>query len=715
LAGVLYFTFRAYFFYKLKTAKQGQVEPPQVGPPSVRAGSDSHGWRALGILLRGWLTSPSCKWQARGLIFIVIIHWLVREAAYAFILTKVDAEVLNSITELSHSKDINRVRHAFLSMLAWNIGLSIPLFSVIDPWVSTFFKISFRNYATTQLIDSYLDPSGQAFYHIKMKENTNTIDNPDQRIVDDINQIADSVYNVFGNVLSAFFGFSMWSAVIFYQGGSVLLSLAAGTALVHILISYGYFGSWLVDTQKKVQATGATLRYGLMRVRENAEGVALSGGVTREKTRVNGQYDDVINAGILSTWVNMLFGTCMGFINLFPGIILWICQLPRIMDGSIGVGDALRIQQGYGQCMKVVDFFSGSFGTFMVLQADSERVDQLWIASRSENTVAKAMEPQHSDSADIADIGAAVDESGREQQPIAPIALITNGFAESPLAFALENLMVGAPGSDVQVGGASVSCERGSALLVSGASGLGKTSVLRALAGLWREGSGTVRRAESSEVVFLPQACYIPHGTLQDVITYPEVTPIDGIEDDKLTEEVAAALRRARLDVLLEKWPLDGDCREWGVVLSAGEKQRVGFARLFLRIALQGRVDDEEKGKSWAETIIAIMDESTSGVEVSVEAALYAELREELQNGRLLAMVSVGHRPTLPRFHDAELQIDVPADSDEANATSTTKKAKAKAKNKSKKPQNDEVLSSGLWQTLSGQMVPWRHVRLSHD
>jgi putative ATP-binding cassette transporter len=165
-------------------------------------------------------------------------------------------------------------------------------------------------------------------------------------------------------------------------------------------------------------------------------------------------------------------------------------------------------------------------------------------------------------------------------------------------------------------------------LLVQGPSGTGKTSLMRALAGIWREGGGSVTRPALSEVMFLPQRPYMILGTLRDQLTYPRAA---GASDEQLSE----VLRAVNLANLPERFGgLDVEMH-WADVLSPGEQQRLAFARLLLN-----------------HPRYAFLDEATSALDVANEELMY-----KLLNTHQIPFFSSGHRPTLLKYHRNVLQL----------------------------------------------------------
>mmetsp|Transcript_108475 Transcript_108475/g.188321 ORF Transcript_108475/g.188321 Transcript_108475/m.188321 type:complete len:816 (+) Transcript_108475:83-2530(+) len=656
------------------------AKAPAPGP-SVWSDS-SQSWHAVYALGRSWLKDEDYKWRARGLVLLVFVHWLGREALWAFVLSKANAEVINAISELHSSHDMSRVKWALFVWMGQHMLLHVPIIYMVDLWVEQWFCISLRSFITHKILRSYLNGGGHAFYRIKMKESENKIDNPDQRIGQDIAEIVGQIYNIYASILSAIFGSSMWAAVFFMLGGPKLLVIALLAAGIRVLVAYGCFGKSLVNSYQAMLWTAADLRYTLTRVRENAESVALSGGGAREQERTYSYFERHVDAIKTSTWVNMLYGSAMHFILHWPSLLIWLYQIPAIAKGLLEMGDAIRVHQGYDQVSKVLDFFTAQMVPITVLQANSERLHQLWVACEGENVMAGRQGPlckyQSTDTRTLLD-EPLCQRTGNE---------ISFEAADPPVAFALENVVVTAPGSVLNVGGASVCCEIGAGLLVSGASGLGKSSVLKALAGLWLNGEGIVRRAEDAEVILLPQTCYIPQGTLFEVAIYPRKVP----ELSQMFEEMSClaekSLRRAHLGQVVQRWTMGGDSRDWAVILSPGERQRLGFARLFFNLELRRMASLNKDVKGNSDRVIAVLDESTSAVDTDMEAMLYQEVRAEMKKGILISIASVGHRPTLPTFHEMELQI---------------------GEQPTGRPAPGELLADGTWQTPDGETVPWRH------
>ena len=190
------------------------------------------------------------------------------------------------------------------------------------------------------------------------------------------------------------------------------------------------------------------------------------------------------------------------------------------------------------------------------------------------------------------------------------------------------NLTLGLPNGQALLSDATFTLPRGRSTLITGVSGSGKSTLFRALAGIWPFGRGQVRVPAGARVLFLPQKPYIPIGTLRDAVKYPD-------EDSKATDaEIASALEAVKLGHLTGR--LD-EVAHWTNILSGGEQQRMAAAR-----ALVFKPD-------WL-----FLDEATASLDEAMETAVYEALKQHLPEATI---VSIGHRPSLRKWHDRQVVL----------------------------------------------------------
>ncbi|MGH3974887.1 MAG: ATP-binding cassette domain-containing protein, partial [Pseudonocardiaceae bacterium] len=208
-------------------------------------------------------------------------------------------------------------------------------------------------------------------------------------------------------------------------------------------------------------------------------------------------------------------------------------------------------------------------------------------------------------------------------------ALPSVTVADCSDGLSIEDLTVHRPDGRPLIEGLNLQLNPGQALLVTGVSGCGKTTLLRSLADLWPHAQGTVRRPGPDQVLFLSQQPYLPLGTLHTALAYPQ--PPHRADDDEYLRQVLQMVQLSHLQDRIE------DDLDWSRVLSPGERQRLAFARIVVN-----------------RPRLVFLDESTSAVDEGTEYALYTLIRAELPECML---VSVGHRSTLDALHTDHLEL----------------------------------------------------------
>ncbi|MEM1168190.1 MAG: ABC transporter ATP-binding protein/permease [Cyanobacteria bacterium P01_H01_bin.35] len=524
------------------------------------------------------------KWRARGLLLLVIVL-LGTFTVFSLFITNQRAEFISALS----AQDSDRFWQSIIQFFG-TIVIAVPFVSSYS-FVRQKLSIFWRRWMTHSFMKNYL--GDRSFYKISYHPE---IDNPDQRIAQDIKSFTDQSLNFLVIILNAIFqlfGFSalLWSIskpLVFF----VVIYAVAGT-----IITTGVFGKVLIGINFEQLKREANFRFGLIRIRENAESIAFYGGEKQELQQANNLFTDVFdNFNRLIQWQLYLniFRNSYEFITFaLPSIIIG----QRVLSGELEIG--VTTQAGTA--------FAVILNSLTLIVSELDRLTEFAAGINRLSTFS-----------DIIESSTEVPEGESTIDTVAKSGL------------ALEHLTLKTPNyKRTLVKDISVEIPSGNGLLIMGASGSGKSSILRAIAGLWNSGTGAIYRPKLNEILFLPQKPYMVLGSLRKQLLYPQ-TNLD-ISD----VEIQQVLERVNLPELAERFGGLDAVENWSQVLSVGEQQRVAFARLLL-----------------TKPNYVILDEATSALDVPSEELLYQQLQ-----GTSTTFISVGHRPTLKNYHQQLLEI----------------------------------------------------------
>lgn len=488
---------------------------------------------------------------------------------------------------------------AYWRALAWYVGtfgLAVPI-GVYYRWMEERLALLWREWLAQHLIKRYFN--NRAYYRLR---GSPSIDNPDQRISEDARNFSMSSLSFMLIVLNsmvtlvAFIGV-LW-AISSTLVGLLIMYAAAGTS-VSILI-----GRRLVGLHFHQYQNEANLRYGLVRVRDNAESIAFYRGEKREHLDLVKR----LTAVVLNWRAVILWNRNLGFFtnsyNYAALVLPVLIVAPMFMQGTVEFGVVTQAAGAFAQVLAAVSLIITQFGGLSDYLAGVQRLGSLWDC---------------------------LDEHDAEEERIARES--TQQVDDDSRIVKLDKLTVRTPGVEahVLVNELTFVIMHKQSLLIMGASGTGKSSVLRTIAGLWYGGSGLLERPALNDLMFLPQRPYMVEGSLRDQLLYPH--SLHGVSDD----ELRAAVDQVNLADVFAR--VEGDLErllDWTNVLSLGEQQRVAFARLFLRLPK-----------------FAFLDEATSALDEENQDHLYTLLKK---SG--IGFISVGHRRTLTQYHDRVLVLD---------------------------------------------------------
>ena len=522
-----------------------------------------------------------------GLLFALLV-------AYTQLSVLLNQQQGNIISSLS-AKEVDRFQETIKTFFIILV-IYVPMFAGFR-YVQGILGNYWRKWLTNQFLDRYF--SQRAFYELG---NFNSeIDNPDQRISEDVKSFT---------VDSLSFLLSMVSSVFQVIAFSVALWMISHT-LVYVLILYsvagnfiviGVYGKRLIDINYEQIRKEANFRFGLVRIRENSESIAFYQGEEQENQNLKRTFDEAFrNYNLLVLWEEIYLGLFTHAFNFFPYVLPAIVIAPKVLSGDIEVGKVTEAAGAFAIIFRSLNFIVERFQSLTAFAASVDRLSTLRAYLDHPKVI-----PQ-----EVINYST-IDTIQQDRLALKDITLQTPNYKR------------------ILVGDLSVELPQGEGLLIMGASGCGKSSILRAIAGLWNSGEGAIYRPDLSKMLFLPQKPYMILGSLRSQLIYPHDTL------DVTEHQLNKALEKVNLaDLAEQSGGLDVE-KDWEEVLSLGEQQRLAFARVLIN---QPRY--------------VILDEATSALDVQNEANLYNYLLNTHTT-----FVSVGHRTSLIQYHRLVLQIE---------------------------------------------------------
>jgi len=461
-------------------------------------------------------------------------------------------------------------------------------------------QIEWRTWLNERYLAAWLEE--RAYYRLQLLDRGT--DNPDQRIAEDLRLFVDATLSLSLGLLSAVVTLASFVAILWTLSGALelwgvsipgymvwfaLLYAVAGTWLTHVI------GRPLIALEFGQQRYEADYRFSLVRLRENAEGVALYRGEGEELANFRARFGSVIG----NWWSIMRKQKQLGWFTSFYGqlaiIFPFVVAAPRYFSGQIPLGGLMQTASAFGHVQGALSWFIDAYTQFASWKATVDRLTGFSAAIERVRAEAERLDGEREEAA-------------------------TDSLSIERLALSLPQgkLLLLAP--------TTLQLKRGEAVLVSGPSGAGKSTLFRALAGIWPYWSGRILLPKGARLLFLPQKAYLPVGPLKHAVCYP--ADAGAFQDSDVSE----ALRAVSLAHLAEELARS---ENWAQLLSGGEQQRLAFAR-----ALLNKPD-------WL-----FLDEATASLPEDAQASLYGLLRERLPG---TTVVSIGHRASLAEFHPRRL------------------------------------------------------------
>ena len=530
-----------------------------------------------------WFSKETRK--ARWLLVLLVLL-LIGDTEFNVLFNQQTGEFTSALAARDTARFWHSVRIFFGLLLA-----AVPIYAYYY-YVRDTLALNWRRWLTDRILKRYF--KNHAFYKLLAKPE---IDNPDQRISQDIasyTQQALSFLLIFGGgvIQLLAFGRVLWSI------SGYLVLFVVLYAITVTLITFGVFSGKLVSLNFNQRRREADFRFGLVRIRENAESIALYHGEGQEQAQVQRLFGQLFaNFTNLIRWqlrLNFFQYPQSLLLLMLPSMVI----APRVLSGELEVGRIVQAEGAFAAIMSALSILVDNVEDLSLFAAGVGRVGAL---AHSLVPAKTSTDPERRK---------IITREG-EHLSIDAITLQTPNY-ERTLVREL-----------------TVSVPHGEGLMIVGPSGLGKSSLLRMIAGLWDSGAGTIERPKLEDILFLPQDAYMIIGSLRGQLLYPNLER--SVSDAELRE----VLDRVNLPDLVDRcggFDVEFDFEK---ILSVGERQRLAFARVLLK-----------------HPRYVLLDEATSALDRENESALYRRLI-----ATSTTFVSVSHHPALVKYHSQVLEL----------------------------------------------------------
>jgi putative ATP-binding cassette transporter len=588
-----------------------QIEPPPpeiVEPDPELTPEEAEQARKDYLLTRFWISARG-YWGRNGdklawVFSIGLLILIIANVGFQYGINVWNRKIFDAIEK----RDSATVFH--LTAIFFPLAIGSVVLGVAQVFARMGIQRRWRAWLTTSVISRWL--TNGRYYQLNLVGGDHK--NPEYRIAEDLRIATASPVDFTAGVTSAFLSAATFIVVLWTIGGALTVTIGGSTltipgflviaAVLYAAIASGsitVIGRRFVQISEDKNQAEAEFRYTLTRVRENGESIALLGGEEEERDGIDRTFGNVLRQWARLAGQHMRTTlVSQGSSLIAPVVPLLLCA-PKFLDGSMSLGQVMQAASAFTIVQGAFGWLVDNYPALADWNAGARRIASLMMSL---------------DGLERAELG---DGLGR----------IKRGDTTNDAMLRLNDLSVTLDDGTAVVGETEVMVEAGERLLVAGESGTGKSTLVRAIAGLWPWGGGSVDIHPDRRLFMLPQRPYVPSGTLRRAVAYP------GAAEDWTVEEIGEALHKVGLDHLKEKIEEDAP---WDQTLSGGEKQRLAFARLLLH-----------------NPDIVVLDEATSALDEKSQDQMMHVVTKELPKATI---VSVAHRVELEAFHSRKITLE---------------------------------------------------------
>jgi putative ATP-binding cassette transporter len=559
------------------------------------------------LVRRFWMTargfwSSKRSWKVAWLMTAVLIALVVGQLIFQYQLNVWNKAIFDAL-EKKDAATVGRQAMLFIPLCVGSIAVAVAVV-----YARMRMQRRWRAWLTEHTMTRWLAKG--RYYQLNLIEGDHK--NPEARIQEDIRIATEQPVDFAVGILSAVLTSVTFMGVLWSVGGNLTIGVSGReffipgylviAVVIYCVIISGFMtliARSFVPTAENKNQVEAEFRAALTRVREYGESIAILGGEKEERAGLDGLLKKVIVgwSRMAKQYMRTMFVSHGNFV--IASVIPIILCAPKYLAGEMTLGTVMQAAAAFIQVQYAFNWIVDNYPRLAEWAASARRASNLLVAL-----------------------------DGLKKIEDSQTGAISR-TEEKDAAIRLKDVQVALSDGTVVVDDADVTVNFGEKVLVAGESGTGKSTLVRAIAGLWPWGEGEIALAPDAKMFLMPQKPYIPLGTLRRAATYPR--PPEDFDEKKIGE----ALKMVGLEHLIEK--LDDEEGKWDRTLSGGEQQRLAFARLFLH-----------------KPDIVVMDEATSALDPESQAMLMEKLGELLPE---TAIISVGHRPELEAFHERKVNL----------------------------------------------------------